>query len=183
MLFRTGSPDDGAQKLELEYNTFDLGVLYNFTNGINLGLMLKNIYGISSKKEDDDFSLPSYATLGISSKKDGYTFSFDNEIIHGRYGAGEKKTARFWLLRGGVEKDIDGILKLRLGLIYPIVAYTSTVGDMREDIPSPKIGGAGGVGAEFDRFIIDFTVYGDPAKSYVEQQKVVTSVGTIVLKF
>ena len=91
MLFRTGSPDDGAQKLELEYNTFDLGVLYNFTNGINLGLMLKNIYGVSSKKEDDDFSLPSYATLGISSKKDGYTFSFDNEIIHGRYGGGKRK--------------------------------------------------------------------------------------------
>ena len=148
--------------------------------------MLKNIYGVSSKKEDDSFSLPRYATLGISLKKDGYTFSLDNEIIHGRYGGyggEEKKTAKFWLIRGGVEKEIEGILKLRLGLIFPVVAYTSTVGDMREDIPSPKIGGAVGIGAEFDRFNIDFAVYGDPAKSYVEQDRVLTSVVTIILKF
>lgn len=121
--------------------------------------------------------------MGISSKRDGYIFSLDNEIIHGRYGGEEKKTAKFWLLRGGVEKEIEGILKLRLGLIYPVVAYTSTVGDMREDIPPPKIGGAVGIGAEFDRLIIDLAVYGDPARSYVEQEKVVTSVGTIILKF
>lgn len=145
--------------------------------------MLRNIYGVSSKDEDDGFSLPRYATLGISFKKDGYTFSLDNEIIRGRYGGEDKKTAKFWLLRGGVEKEIEGILRLRLGLIYPVVAYTSTVGDMREDIRSPKIGGAAGVGAEFDRFIFDFAVYGDPAKSYVEQEKVVTSVGTITVKF
>ena len=52
--------------------------------------MLKNIYGVSLKKEDDNFSLPRYATLGISSKKDGYTFSLDNEIIYGRYGGGKE---------------------------------------------------------------------------------------------
>jgi len=145
--------------------------------------MLKNIYGVSSKGEDDDFSLPRYVTVGISSKRGGSTFSLDSEIIHGRYGGEEKKRAKFWLLRAGVEKEIEVILKLRLGLIYPLVAYTSTVGDMREDIPSPKIGGAVGIGAEFDRFIIDFAVYGDPARSYVEQDRVVTSVGTIILKF
>jgi len=145
--------------------------------------MLKNIYGVSSNMEDDNFSLPRYATLGISSNKDGYTFSLDNEIIYGRYGAGEKKTAKFWLIRTGVEKEIEGTIELRLGLIYPVIAYTSTVGDMREDIPSPKIGGAVGIGAELYIFIIDFAVYGDPAKSYVEQERVVTSVGTITLKF
>jgi hypothetical protein len=182
-LLRTGSPDDGSEKVELEYNTFDLGVLYNLTDRTNIGLMLRNIYGVSSKNEDDDFSLPRYATFGISSKKDGYTFSLDNEIIHGRYGSGEGKTAKFWLLRGGVEKETEGMLKVRLGLIYPVVAHTSTAGDMRKDVPSPKIGGAAGIGAEFDRFIIDFAVYGDPAKSYVEQRAVITSVSTIILKF
>lgn len=54
---------------------------------------------------------------------------------------------------------------------------------MREDIPSPKIGGAGGIGAEFGRITIDVAVYGDPAKSYVEQERVVTSVGTVIIKF
>ena len=183
MLFRTGSPEDAAEKIELEYNSFDLGALYSFTNGINLGLMLKNIYGVSSNKDDDSFSLPRYVTLGISSNRDGYIFSLDNEIIQGRYGGEEKKIAKFWLLRGGVEKEIEGILKLRLGLIYPVVAYTSTVGNMREDIPPPKIGGAVGIGVEFDRLIIDLAVYGDPARSYVEQEKVVTSIGTIIVKF
>ena len=145
--------------------------------------MFRNIYGVSLDKEDDSFSLPRYAILGISSKKGGYTFSLDNEIIFGRYGGKEKKTARFWLLRGGVEKKVGGTLELRLGLIYPVVAYTSTVGDMRKNIPSPRIGGAVGIGVEFDRFIIDFALYGDPAKSYVEQDTVVTSVGTMTLKF
>jgi hypothetical protein len=169
--------------LELEYNTFDVGLLYKFTNEINLGLMVKNIYGISSNKEDDNILLPRYATLGISKMIDGYTLSFDSEIIYGRYGGKEKKTARFWLLRGGVEKKIGGLLGVRLGLIYPVVAYTSTAGDIREDIPSPKIGGAAGIGAEFDRFTIDFAVYGDPARSYVEQERVFTSVGTIIVRF
>ena len=180
---RTGSPGDGTEKVELEYNSLDLGVLYNLTHRTNIGLMLRNIYGVSPRHEDDDFSLPRYATFGISSKKDGYTFSLDNEIIHGKYGSGGGKTARFWLLRGGVEKETEGMLKLRLGLIYPVVADTSTAGDMRKDIPSPKIGGAAGIGVEFDRFIIDFAMYGDPAKSYVEQRGVVTSVGTIILTF
>ena len=180
---RTGSPGDGTEKVELEYNTFDLGLLYNLTNETNLGLMLKNMYGVSSKHQDDDLSLPRYTTFGISSQKDGYTFSFDNEIIHGRYGSGKKKTAKFWLLRSGVEREIKGMLRLRLGLVYPLVAYTSTAGDMRNDIPSPKISGAAGIGAELDRLIIDFAVYGDPARSYMEQRGVVTSAGTIIFKF
>ena len=145
--------------------------------------MLKNIYGVSSKHEDDDLFLPRYSTFGISSKKAGYTFSFDNEIIHGRYGSGKNKRAKFWLLRSGVEREIQGVLSLRLGLVYPMVAYTSTAGDMRDDIPSPRISGAAGIGAEFDRLIIDFAVYGDPARSYVEQRRVATSVGTITFKF
>jgi len=160
-----------------------LGVLYNLTDRTNLGVVLKNIYGVSSKTEDDDFFLPRYAILGISTKRHGYTFSLDNEIIRGRYGGKEKKKAEFWLLRGGVEKEIKGILELRLGLVYPVVAYTSTIGDIKQDVPSPKIGGAVGIGAEFDRFIIDLAVYGDPARSFVEQEKILSSVGTMILKF
>ena len=145
--------------------------------------MVKNIYGVSSNKDDDTLSLPRYATVGISLRKDGYTFSLDSEIVYGRYGGTEKKTAQFWLLRGGAEKKIGDVFRVRFGLIYPVVAYTSTAGDIREDIPWPKIGGAAGIGAEFDKLTIDFAVYGDPAKSYVEQDRVLTSVVTVILKF
>ena len=145
--------------------------------------MVKNIYGVSSNKEDDTLSLPRYATVGISLRKDGYTFSLDSEIIHGRYGGTEKKTAQFWFLRGGVEKKIGDVFRVRFGVIYPIVAYTSTAGDIRDDIPWPKIGGAAGIGAEFDKLTIDFAVYGDPARSYVEQDAVFLSVVTLIVKF
>jgi hypothetical protein len=145
--------------------------------------MLKNIYGVSSNKDDDAFSLPRYATVGISLSKDGYTFSLDSEIVHGRYGGKEKKTAQFWLLRGGAEKEIGDVFRIRFGLIYPVVAYTSTAGDIRDEIPWPKIGGAAGIGANFDKLAIDFAVYGDPARSYVEQDTVFLSVMTLIVKF
>jgi len=150
---------------------------------INLGLMVKNIYGVSSKKGDDNLLLPRYATLAVSARKDGYIFSLDSEIIYGRYGSEKRKKARFWLLRGGAEKKIGDLLSVRVGLIYPVVADTSTAGDIKDDIPSPRIGGAAGIGVDFDRITLDFAVYGDPARSYVEQKKVFTSVGTITLKF
>lgn len=157
--------------------------MYHLTDEINLGLMVKNIYGVSSNKDDDAFSLPRYATVGISLSKAGYTFSLDSEIVHGRYGGAEKKTAQFWLLRGGVEKEIGDVFRVRFGLIYPVVAYTSTAGDIRDEIPWPKIGGAAGIGAEFDKLTIDFAVYGDPARSYAEQDTVLLSVGTLIVKF
>ena len=145
--------------------------------------MVKNIYGVSSNKDNDTLSLPRYATVGISLRKDGYTFSLDSEIVHGRYGGKEKKTAQFWLLRGGAEKKIGDVLSVRFGLIYPLAAYTSTTGDMRDDIPRPKIGGAAGIGLEFNRLTIDFAVYGDPARSYVEQDTALLSVATLIVKF
>ena len=160
-----------------------MGALYRLTDGIRLGLMIKNLYGMSSENGYERYSLPRYATLGISSEKGKNTFSLDSELIFGRYGGVEKKTAQFWLVRGGVERERRGGLKARVGLIYPVVAYTSKAGDMREDIPSPKIDVSAGIGAEFGRFTLDFAVYGDPAKSYVDEETVVTSVGTVIIKF
>lgn len=179
----TGGPDGGFYKVELEYNAFDFGALYHVREGLRLGLMAKNIYGRSPNKGYERYSLPRYVTMGISSEMGAYTVSLDSEVIFGRFGRVENKVAQFWFLRGGVERALGSRFKVRVGLIYPVVAYTSTAGDMRDDMPSPKIGGAAGIGAEFGRITIDFAVYGDPARSYVEEERVITSVGTVIIKF
>ena len=179
----TGGPDGGFYKVELEYSTFDIGALYRVREGLSLGLMAKNIYGRSSNKRYERYSLPRYVTVGISFETGAYTFSLDNEVIFGRFGRVKDKVAQFWFVRGGVERPLGSRFKARIGLIYPIMAYTSTAGDMREDIPSPKIDVAAGIGVEFGRITLDFAVYGDPAKSYAEEERVLTSVGTVVIKF
>jgi len=145
--------------------------------------MAKNLYGKSTDKDYERYSLPRYVTMGIASETGLYTFSLDSELIFGRFGREKDKAAQFWFVRGGVERDLGTRLKARLGLIYPIVAYTSTSGDMRGDIPWPKIGGAAGIGAEFGKIAIDLAVYGDPARSYVEEKKVISSVGTVMIKY
>ena len=183
MLLRAGGPDGRLQKIELEYSAFDVGALYRVREGIRLGLMAKNLYGRSPNKGYERYSLPRYVTMGISSETGAYTFSLDNEVIFGRFGRVKDKVAQFWFVRGGVERPLGSRFKARIGLIYPVMAYTSTAGDMREDIPSPKIDVAAGIGVEFGRITLDFAVYGDPARSYVEEERVLTSVGTVVIKF
>ena len=59
---------------------------------------------------------------------------------------------------------------LRCGLTIPVKAITDTLGNIRNDLPWPKMGGAVGIGATFDRLTFDFAVYGDPAERYVEQE-------------
>lgn len=179
----TGGPDGGFYRVELEYNAFDVGALYRLSEDLRLGFMAKNLYGKSPNTGYERYALPRYVTMGISSEKGAYTFSLDSEVIFGRFGREKDKVAQFWFLRGGLERKLGGRFKVRFGLIYPVLAYTSTAGDMREDIPSPKIGGAAGIGAEFGRINIDFAVYGDPARSYVEEERVISSVGTITMKF
>jgi hypothetical protein len=181
-LVRAGGPDGGVQKVELGYTTFDIGLLYRVRKGLRLGLMAKNIYGASTKEGYERYALPRYVTVGLASEMGPYTIALDSEVVFGRFGRHKDTTAQFWLVRAGVERELKGGFKARVGLIYPIVAYTSTAGDMKEDIPSP-IGGAAGIGKEFGRISIDFAVYGDPARSYVEQERVLAPVGAITIKF
>ncbi len=142
---------------------------------------MKNIYGFSFKEKFDRFSQPKYATLGISGKKGRNLYSLDCETIFGKFGGLEKKTAEILLLRAGVEKEIKGSFRLRLGLIFPVVAYTSSLGDIRNEIPWPGVGGTMGIGAEYKYFKVDFALYGDPAKSFIDQDVRLTASGTIIL--
>ncbi len=175
--------DDLVEKVGVEYTSFDVGVLYRFSKRKKIGLMLKNISGFSFKEAHDLFMLPKYATLGVSLKKGKHLYSLDCETIFGKFGGLEKKTAEFCLIRGGVEKEITGNVKVRLGLIFPVVAYTSSLGNIRNEIPWPGIGGATGIGAEFKHLKIDFALYGDPAKSYINQDIRLTASGTLIFVF
>lgn len=145
--------------------------------------MLKNAYGFSYKNEYDTFSLPRYLTIGISNTRNDFTLSFDSEYIFGTFSGLEKKDVEMWFLRAGLEKFITSWAAGRIGLIYPAIARTSTLGNIKDDTPSPKIGGAVGLGLRYKNLLIDLSVYGDPAKSYVKQKPVISSVLSLTLEF
>jgi len=142
-----------------------------------MGLAVKNIADIYESSDSPDytpanagFSLPVYTTLGFSAQYQGYLLSLDNELIYGHYGGTKSKKATFWFLRAGVEKALNDLLVLRCGLTIPVVARTDTLGNIRNDLPWPKMGGAVGFGVKLHCLTFDFTVYGDPAQSYVDQE-------------
>ena len=139
--------------------------------------MVKNIADIhesghSSRDtpEGSGFSLPTYTTLGVSTQYEGFVISLDNELIYGHYGGKKSKTATFWFVRAGVEKKLSHFFTARCGITIPMVARTDTLGNIRNDLPWPKMGGAVGFSTRLDRFTLDFAVYGDPAQSYVDQK-------------
>jgi hypothetical protein len=69
----------------------------------------------------------------------------------------------------------------RVGIIYPAIAKPSTIGDIRDDMPSPKVGGSIGIGLNYKPFTIDFSIYGDPVESYLEQDLRISSVVSITM--
>lgn len=163
--------------LGIHYQTMDVGMLYRFSAKYRMGLMVKNIVDIyeSSKSpdyapENANFSLPVYTTLGLSAQYRGLLWSLDNELINGHYGGTKSKKATFWFIRAGVEKKFNEMFVFRCGLTIPAVARTDSLGNIRNDIPWPKMGGAVGIGIKKDRLTFDFAVYGDPAESYVNQE-------------
>ncbi|MFH1540156.1 MAG: UPF0164 family protein [bacterium] len=142
------------------YNTWDAGLLYRRDESrMQYGLMLKNAL---------EETKPKYATLAAAyfkNEKDVYTLDF--ERIFGNY-SGHLRQARFFFIRAGMERAVSEQWKLRFGLVVPLQAKTSTLGNILKNIPSPKFGGAIGMGYSYQDTDIDFALYGDPGKSYVE---------------
>jgi hypothetical protein len=167
----------------LKYNTIDIGGLYRLSDSLRVGMMLKNAYGFSLENEYEVFKLPRYLTIGIANIRKNYILSFDSEYIFGTFSGLEKKTVEIWFLRAGIEKNITSWAKGRMGIIYPAIAKTSTLGNIKDDMPWPKIGGAIGAGVSYKNFLIDIGIYGDPAKSYVEQEPVISSVLSLTMDF
>ena len=181
----TGGSGDipSEQSQSVEYETIDLGAIYRVSDTTRLGVMFKNIVGFSFKDDYKEFAVPKYVTLALSHTIGPTTFAIDNEIIFGEFGGYEKESANVWFLRGGIEHRLSQHIRLRTGLVYPVVAETSASGDLKEDIPWPGIGASLGLGLVLKRFDIDLALHGDPARSYVEQALNLGATGTLIFKF
>jgi len=145
--------------------------------------MFKNIVGFSFKDEYNEFALPIYATLAVAHAIGPTTLTLDSEYIYGQFGGYEKQTADIWFLRGGIEHRLNRRIHLRAGLAYPVIAKTSASGDLKDDIPWPGTGASLGLGWVLKRFNIDLALYGDPARSYVEQTLKLGATGTLTFKY
>lgn len=145
--------------------------------------MIKNLVGFALKDEYSGFELPRYFTLAVSRRWKGYTFAVDSEYIRGNLGGSQRKTVDVWLLRAGMEKRLYPWLTGRMGLIAPLSARTSTLGDLRDDIPSPKVGPTLGLGVNYKNWQVDVGLYGDPALSYIKQKAVLAGALSLIYQF
>jgi hypothetical protein len=155
------------------YDTMDFGLLYQDREDMRLGLSFRN------PLED---SKPRYINLGAAWFRGRDTFTLDFERIFGNY-SGSLRQVRFFMIRSGVERDLQNGWKVRGGLVIPLQAWTSTLGNIRDNLPSPGFGGSVGAGYTWNDTTLDFAVYGDPGKSYVQNKKKFASVFTLRQKF
>lgn len=172
-----------VRDLAVEYESIDLGAIYRVSEATRLGLMVKNIVGFSFKDEYGGFTVPRYATLALSHTMGPTTLSLDSEYIFGRFGGHTKQSANIWFLRGGMEHRLSRHIRLRTGLVYPVIAETSASGDLKADLPWPGMGASLGLGLVLDRFDIDLALYGDPARSYIEGSLNLGATSTLTFKF
>jgi len=151
------------------YETMDFGAFYKLNKRRQFGLTLRN------PLED---TKPKYLTLGTAWLRDDYRITLDIENIFGEY-SNEMRKCSFIMIRSGYERDLPNGLKVRGGIIYPLRARTSTLGDLKSRIPSPKIDATLGAGYTYKDYTLDFAVYGDPGKSYVTDDLKFGSVFTL----
>jgi hypothetical protein len=176
-------PSSSVQDLAVQYESIDLGAIYRVSAATRLGLMVKNIVGFSFKEEYRGFATPRYATLALAHTMGPTTLSLDSEYVFGRFGGHAKQSANIWFLRGGIEYGLSRWVYLRAGLVYPVLAETSASGNLKSELPWPGVGGSLGLGLTLDRFDIDLALYGDPARSYVEESLNLGATGSLTFKF
>lgn len=63
-------------------------------------------------------------------------------------------------------------IELRFGLTNPVIAETSTLGDIRSKLPNPKFTLSTGCGYNFKNITLDLAVFFNPAQSYVQRKPV-----------
>lgn len=127
------------------------------------------------------FSMPLITTLAVAVRQDTWLFTCDQELIYGHFGGQEKKKIEFWMIRAGIEKRVLDNKFLRAGLIIPVIARTTSLGNIRNDLPDPKFGATIGAGINFRHFTADLAVTGNPGKSYVEQKICLQAIASITL--
>jgi hypothetical protein len=154
------------------YNAMDFGMLYQDSPKKRFGLSLRNPF---------ERTKPRYITFGSAWFGGDTTYTLDVERIFGQYG-NDFRQARFLFIRGGMERNLLNGWKLRGGVIIPLQAKTSTLGNIRNNLPSPKIGATMGAGYTWRDTSLDVAFFGDPGESYIRNKIVFGSVLTIKQK-
>ncbi|MCF7883071.1 MAG: hypothetical protein K9M95_02985 [Candidatus Cloacimonetes bacterium] len=90
----------------------------------------------------------------------------------GKYGGKTLKDMKIWFLKIGVEKTYLKKLDLRAGITAPIMAETTTLGNLLDKIPDPKLNLSCGIGYKWKRFTFDSALFFNPGLSYAERKPV-----------
>lgn len=90
----------------------------------------------------------------------------------GKYGGKTLKDMEIWFLKLGVEKTYFDKLNIRAGITAPIIAKTTTLGNLLDKIPNPKLNASCGIGYRWNRFTIDSAIFFNPGLSYAERKPV-----------
>ena len=71
----------------------------------------------------------------------------------------------------------------RAGMIIPVIARTSSTGDLRKHMPFPKASGTLGIGIHLKKYSLDVALFGDPGRSYAQQKPVIQCMGSATFRF
>lgn len=166
---------DGRACQVVAYDTWDIGALIRHPGDkMAYSAVLRNVL---------EETKPRYMTFGAAYfKNEKSVYTLDVERIFGKYSSDLRK-ARFLMVRAGAERTLSDEWRFRYGLVVPLQAHTSTLGNIRKDIPSPKLGGGLGLGYTWDDTNLDLAVYGDPGRSYVEHDAKLNFTMTASQKF
>ncbi len=93
-------------------------------------------------------------------------------MVIGNYGGKKLKRMELWIMRIGAEKQVNNYFTFRFGLTNPLIAKTSTLGDLRANLPNPKFSISAGCGFEYKRVKLDLALFLNPGLSYVHRKPV-----------
>jgi hypothetical protein len=165
----------------VDFTTFDIGMIYKINVITSVSLVYRNIidfWGQHIRKDDNsntvnpsNFTSPNFITIGVSSKFNSMNFYLDSELLSGYYG-GNKRYMKFWFIRAGAEKIFTNSISIRSGITYPVIAETSSLGNILDTIPNPKFNAAVGIGYEIKNWNFDASLFFNPGMSYVEHKPV-----------
>jgi len=157
----------------VQYDTVDIGFHYRESDRRHFGLSLRNPF---------EKTKPKYINAGVAWFRGRDIFTFDIEHIYGNYSS-YMRTVNFLMLRAGMERGMKNNWKIRGGLVIPVRARTSTLGDVRAKLPSPKIDATFGAGYSYGRYTMDLAVYGDPGWGLIKEKLKASSVLTLRMAF
>ncbi|MCK4956584.1 MAG: hypothetical protein KAS49_03040 [Candidatus Cloacimonetes bacterium] len=160
----------------INYGYFNFGLQWFYSAELSLGITANNLLPWYKKKISNKtgesivqaglFIVPQKYAIGLSYHSRYGKFELDSEIMAGNYGGKSTKNMTLWIARAGWEKDLSHHFLVRSGVLIPLIMRSSSLGEL--SIPPPGFDASLGLGYSWKRVILDFAIFGDPGRSYVE---------------